>query len=99
LAGLNGKSPFSPKSFVGGPLALVKTGDRIKLDVPNRTIDMLVSDAELASRKAAWAKPARKYQRGYRWLFSQHIKQANEGCDFDFLETGFGDAASEPEIF
>jgi dihydroxyacid dehydratase/phosphogluconate dehydratase len=53
LAGLNGKSPFSPKSFVGGPLALVKTGDRIKLDVPNRTIDMLVSDAELASRKAA----------------------------------------------
>jgi dihydroxyacid dehydratase/phosphogluconate dehydratase len=67
--------------------------------MPNRTVDMLVSDAELASRKAAWAKPARKYQRGYGWLFSQHIKQANEGCDFDFLETGFGDAASEPEIF
>ena len=78
---------------------MVKTGDRIKLDVPNRTLDMLVSDAELATRKSVWKKPQRKYERGYGWMFSQHIKQANEGCDFDFLETTFGDPVGEPDIF
>ena len=89
----------APESFIGGPLSLVNTGDRIKLDVPNRTLDMLVSDAELATRKSAWKKPQRKYERGYGWMFSQHIKQANEGCDFDFLETTFGDPVGEPDIF
>ena len=89
----------APESFIGGPLSLVKTGDRIKLDVPNRTLDMLVSDAELATRKSVWKKPQRKYERGYGWMFSQHIKQANEGCDFDFLETTFGDPVGEPDIF
>ena len=89
----------SPEAFIGGPLALVKTGDRIRLDVPNRTIDMLVGDDELAARKAAWMKPVRKYERGYGWMFSRHIKQANEGCDFDFLETGFGGPVPEPEIY
>jgi len=89
----------APESFIGGPLALVKTGDRIKLDVPNRSLDMLVSAADLATRKAAWEKPASKYERGYGWMFSQHIKQANEGCDFDFLETEFGKPVNEPEIF
>ena len=77
----------SPESYIGGPLALVKTGDMISLDVDKRTIDMNVSDEELAKRRAAWKKPEPRYERGYGWMFTQHIKQANEGCDFDFLET------------
>ena len=89
----------APESYVGGPLALVKTGDRITLDVPARTIKLEVSDAELATRRAALVKPAVRYERGYGWMFSQHIKQANEGCDFDFLETNFGKPVAEPEIY
>jgi hypothetical protein len=80
----------SPESYIGGPLALVKTGDMISLDVDKRTIDMNVPDEELARRKAAWKQPEPRYERGYGWMFTRHIKQANEGCDFDFLETGFG---------
>jgi dihydroxy-acid dehydratase len=89
----------APESFVGGPLALVKTGDMIALDIPARTLNMEVSDVELAARKAAWTPPAPNYERGYGWMFSRHIKQANEGCDFDFLETSFGKPVSEPVIF
>jgi dihydroxy-acid dehydratase len=89
----------SPEAYIGGPLALVKTGDRIKLDVPNRRIDMLISDEELAKRKAAWKQPERKFERGYGWMFSKHIKQADQGCDFDFLETAFGEPVREPDIF
>ena len=89
----------SPESFVGGPLALVRTGDRISLDVDRRTIDMDVPDDELARRKAAWKKPEARYERGYGWMFTRHITQANEGCDFDFLETGFGRPVPEPSIF
>ncbi|MGC2520332.1 MAG: L-arabinonate dehydratase [Burkholderiales bacterium] len=86
----------APEAFVGGPLALVKNGDLIELDVPNRRLQLLVGDAELARRKREWKAPARKYERGYAMLFSQHIRQANEGCDFDFLE---GTAPTpEPEI-
>ncbi|MGL5117280.1 MAG: L-arabinonate dehydratase, partial [Beijerinckiaceae bacterium] len=77
----------SPESHIGGPLALVKTGDIIALDVPSRTLNMQVSDAELAVRRAALPEPERRYERGYGWMFSQHIKQAHDGCDFDFLET------------
>jgi dihydroxy-acid dehydratase len=88
----------SPESFVGGPLALVRTGDRITVDVPARRIHLEVSDAELAARKAAWKAPQRHYERGYGWMFSQHIKQADAGCDFDFLETGFGAPVKEPAI-
>ncbi len=62
----------------------------ISLDVDKRTIDMNVSDEELARRRAAWKQPEPRYERGYGWMFTRHIKQANEGCDFDFLETGFG---------
>ena len=89
----------SPESYIGGPLALVKTGDMISLDVDKRTIDMNVSDAELAKRRAAWKKPEPRYERGYGWMFTKHIRQANEGCDFDFLETSFGKPVAEPSIY
>jgi dihydroxy-acid dehydratase len=89
----------SPESAVGGPLALVRTGDRITVDVPARRIHLQVSDEELAARRAAWAPPPARYERGYGWLFGQHILQADEGCDFDFLETNFGKAVPEPDIF
>src|SRR5579864_222009 len=86
----------APESFVGGPLALVQTGDEIEIDVDKRSIHLHVSDAELAKRKAAWKKPAPKYPRGYGALYSDHIGQADQGCDFDFL--GAGGAIPEPEI-
>ena len=89
----------SPESHVGGPLALVRTGDRIRVSVSERSIDMLVSDEELVRRKADWQPPKMPYARGYGWMFSQHIKQAHEGCDFDFLESQFGDPVDEPAIF
>ena len=89
----------SPESYIGGPLALVQTGDMISLDVDKRTINMNVSDEELARRRTAWKKPEPRYERGYGWMFTRHIKQANEGCDFDFLETGFGAPVSEPSIY
>jgi dihydroxy-acid dehydratase len=76
----------APESYVGGPLALVKEGDIIELDVAARKLEMHVSDEELAKRRAAWTPPKPQFPRGYGQMFSQHIKQANEGCDFDFLE-------------
>ncbi len=88
----------SPEAAVGGPLALVKTGDTISVDVPARTIHLDVSDDELARRKAAWQAPPPRYERGYGWMFSKHILQADQGCDFDFLETTFGAAVPEPDI-
>ena len=89
----------SPESHVGGPLALLKTGDIVKIDIPNRTIDMLVDADELARRRAVWTPPAPKFERGYGWMFAQHIRQADEGCDFDYLETQFGAPVGEPDIF
>jgi dihydroxy-acid dehydratase len=89
----------SPESYIGGPLALLRTGDMIALDVDKRTIDMQVSDEELARRRAAWKKPEPRYERGYGWMFTRHIKQANDGCDFDFLETAFGAPVGEPSIY
>ncbi len=89
----------APESFVGGPLALVKTGDLISLDIPARSIRLEVDDAELALRKAAWKSPEQRYERGYGWMFSRHIRQAHEGCDFDFLETEFGRPVDEPAIY
>ena len=89
----------APESFIGGPLALVRNGDRITLDVAARTINLDVSEAELAKRRAEWKPPERRFERGYGWMFSRHIKQANEGCDFDFLETGFGAPVDEPSIY
>jgi dihydroxy-acid dehydratase len=89
----------SPEAFVGGPLALVKTGDRISVDVPARRIHLEVSDEELAARRAAWTPPPARYERGYGWMFGRHILQAHEGCDFDFLETQFGAPVPEPVIY
>jgi dihydroxyacid dehydratase/phosphogluconate dehydratase len=89
----------APESFVGGPLALVQTGDMVTVDVPNRRIHLEVSDEELARRQAAWIPPPRRFERGYGWMFSRHIQQADTGCDFDYLETGFGAPVPEPSIF
>jgi dihydroxy-acid dehydratase len=89
----------SPEASIGGPLALVRTGDLITLDVPGRTLTLEVDDAELARRRAAWRQPAPRYERGYGWMFTRHIRQAHEGCDFDFLETSFGAPVSEPSIY
>ncbi len=89
----------SPEAFVGGPLALVKTGDRITVDVPARSIHLEVSEAELETRRAAWVAPPPGYERGYGWMFGRHILQADQGCDFDFLETAFGAPVPEPVIY
>jgi len=87
---------ISPESFVGGPLALVKEGDIIELDVPERRLNLRVDDDELGRRRAAWRPKEGIYPRGYGKLYMQHIKQADQGCDFDFLE---GTAPiPEPEI-
>lgn len=89
----------SPEAFIGGPLALVKTGDLISVNIPERSINMLVDDAELEARRAQWVAPEPQATRGWNWISTQHIKQADEGCDFDFLETSFGRTAKEPDIF
>ncbi len=86
----------APESYVGGPLAFVQDGDVIALDVPARTLTLEVTDAELARRKALWRPPAPRYLRGYGALCARHITQANEGCDFDFLEAGA--PTPDPEI-
>jgi len=86
----------SPESYVGGPLALVRDGDIIILDVAARRLHLDVDDAELARRRAQWRKPAPHFARGFGALYQNHISQANDGCDFDFLE---GTAPTpEPEI-
>jgi dihydroxy-acid dehydratase len=89
----------SPESYVGGPLALLRTGDIVTLDVAARRIDMEVSDEELARRRTELQPPQPRYERGYGWMFNRHIRQAHEGCDFDFLETGFGAPVAEPDIY
>jgi dihydroxyacid dehydratase/phosphogluconate dehydratase len=89
----------APEAYIGGPLALVKTGDIITVDVPARSIHLEVSDEELAQRRAAWKPEPKRYERGYGWMFSRHILQADQGCDFDFLETSFGAPVPEPDIF
>ena len=89
----------SPESYIGGPLALVRNGDMISVDVDARTINLEVSDEELARRRAQWKAPPPRYERGYGWMFSKHIEQANEGCDFDFLRTDFGGPVAEPDIY
>src|SRR5216110_2492855 len=75
----------APEAAIGGPLALVRDGDEIELDVPNRTLTLRVNDEELARRRAAWTPRPPRLTRGYGRLFLDHVLQANEGCDFDFL--------------
>ena len=89
----------APEAYIGGPLALVKTGDMISVDVARRSIHLEISEAEMERRRAAWVAPPPRYERGYGWMFSRHILQANEGCDFDYLETSFGAPVAEPSIY
>lgn len=88
---------IAPESAIGGPLALVQNGDLITLDVPNRKLHLHVSDEDLATRRAAWKPAPPRYHRGYPKLYVEHVTQANEGADFDFLQ--YGPALPEPEIF
>jgi dihydroxy-acid dehydratase len=89
----------TPESYVGGPLALVRDGDLVRLDVAARRLDLLVSDDELAARRDAWVPPAPKFERGFGLLYSRHVQQADLGCDFDFLETVTREHRdAEPEI-
>ena len=88
---------ISPEAAVGGPLALVQTGDMIELDVAARSLNMQVDDAELARRKSLWVAPVQPYLRGFVRLYQQHVTQAHEGCDLDFLQ---GNAPTpEPVIY
>ncbi|WP_434052203.1 MAG: L-arabinonate dehydratase [Roseibium sp.] len=89
----------APEAFIGGPLALIETGDIIELDVPNRTLRVDLEDEVLAARKAKWSPPEPRYERGYGHMYSRHVEQADKGCDFDFLRTDFGKPVAEPDIF
>ncbi|WP_204114473.1 L-arabinonate dehydratase [Shimia biformata] len=89
----------APEAFVGGPLALIETGDMIELDVPNRVLRVDLSDDELAARRARWTAPEPRYERGYGQMYTRHVEQADKGCDFDFLRTDFGAAVPEPDIY
>jgi dihydroxy-acid dehydratase len=87
---------IAPESHIGGPLAFVRDGDLIELDVPGRKLTLKVDDAELARRRAEWTPPKPHYTRGFGTLYLKHVTQANEGCDFDFLEAG--EETPDPDI-
>lgn len=89
----------APEAYVGGPLALVQTGDIIAIDVPGRRIRLEVSDDELSRRRALWQAPPVRFGRGYGKMFTDHILQADQGCDMDVLLTQAGERAGEPDIF
>ena len=89
----------APESYIGGPLALVQTGDMVTVDVDKRLIQMELDDEELENRKAEWNPLPPRFERGYGYVFSQHIEQAPEGCDFDFLKTDHGAPVVEPDIY
>ena len=89
----------APEAYVGGALALVQSGDIIAVDVPARQIRLEISDEELARRRAQWQAPAPRFGRGYGRMFTDHILQADQGCDMDFLLTRAGEPAGEPDIF
>jgi dihydroxy-acid dehydratase len=86
----------SPESFIGGPLAFVRDGDVIELDVPARKLELQVSDEELSARRQNWKPAPPHYTRGFGALYSAHVTQAHKGCDFDVLEAGL--ETPEPEI-
>jgi dihydroxy-acid dehydratase len=89
----------TPESHVGGPLGLVRSGDLIELDVAERKLNVLITDAEMAARQAAWVAPKPKFTRGFGVLYLKHIQQADTGCDFDFLEPDkVTEQGTEPEI-
>ena len=88
----------APEAFIGGPLALIRTGDIIQVDIPNRKLDVDISKSEMKKRRKDWVAPKPRYERGYGYIYSKHVEQADKGCDFDFLSTDFGAAVEEPEI-
>jgi len=87
----------APESYVGGPLALVRDGDLIALDIPNRKLDLVVPEEEIARRRSQWVRPVPKEERGYLALYRDRVTQAHLGCDFDFLTRG--QSAGEPAIY
>ena len=87
----------APEAAIGGPLALVRDGDLVRIDVPARRLDLLVPEEELARRRAVWTPPPRRYGRGWTSLYLDEVTQADEGCDLRFLEAGM--PTPEPEIF
>ena len=86
----------APEAWIGGPLSLVKTGDTIELSVKNRSLNLKVSATEFDARRKSLKNKPERFSRGYGRLFVQHVLQANEGCDFDFLEPN--GPTPEPEI-
>ena len=88
----------APEAFIGGPLALIRNGDIIQVDIPNRKLDVDISKSEMKRRQEDWVASKPRYERGYGYIYSKHIEQADKGCDFDFLSTDFGAAVEEPEI-
>jgi len=86
---------IAPESFVGGPLALIRTGDVISIDVAARTIEAELSEAELQTRRENWKPPAPRFGQ----MFSQHVTQADKGCDFDYLQSDHGRPVDEPAIY
>jgi dihydroxy-acid dehydratase len=90
----------APEAAIGGPLAVVKDGDSIRLDVPARRLDLLISEEELAARLNAWTPPPRQHLRGYPRLYIDHVLQADQGCDFDFLRPDSAEALRfvEPQV-
>ena len=82
----------APESFVGGPLAFVRDGDMIELNVELRRLELCVGDDELAARRSDWRAPAARFDRGYGQMFQEHVMQADEGCDFDFMRPTSGAA-------
>jgi dihydroxy-acid dehydratase len=87
----------APEAAVGGPLAFVRDGDLIRLDVPNRRLDLLVDEAEMEHRRAGWSPPPPRYARGWTRLYIDNVTQADEGCDVRFLEGT--ELTPEPDIY
>ena len=87
----------APESYVGGPLSLIRNGDVIEVNVTERKIEVHLSSEELEARKAAWKPPRTRYPRSYTKMYTEHVTQANDGCDFDFLEYS-KEEVPEPEI-
>ena len=87
----------APEAAVGGPLALLRSGDIVSLNVPEGRLDMDVDEAELARRRQEWTQPAPLYERSYAALYQRHVSQADKGCDFDFLSSP--GAVPEPPIY
>jgi len=87
----------APEAAIGGPLALVRDGDAIELDFASRRLTLCVPEEQLVRRRAEWTPPRRRAERGYSALYVQHVTQAPDGCDFDFLQGRGG--VPEPEIY